>query len=444
MATPLLSQLNTLAESAPLRLHMPGHKGQTLPGLENWAAIDFTELPPTGNLFEEGGTIQAAEALWADKFGAEGCLFLTGGSTLGLHTAIHLCCRPGDKVLTDRASHRALWNALALVDVEPVFLSRLWLEEEFPGPISPGDVEEMLTAHPEITAVVITSPTYYGVDCDCQAIGEICHRHGARLIVDSAHGAHYPWIGKTSPARWADVTCVSAHKTLPAPGQTALLFCNGFTPAQVRRAAMVYSTSSPSYFFMGALDAVRDHLDRAEGYTTLTGTLLPAFSARLNQETRFRRILTDDPARLVISTAQTGYTGFEIGTMLEKQGIYMEMCDRSHLVGILTGEHTEADLTRLFAALKELSDALPARAPLPPLPPPPELPPRVCSMRQAIFGDTETRPLKDCEGKTAAQQIAPYPPGIPVISPGEKIIKKHLAYLKEIGYNTLNECEVLR
>lgn len=123
--------------------------------------IDLTELPPTGNLYEGGEPFASAQALWAKEFGFEYCQFLTGGSTQGIHTGLALCCPPGSKVLVDRNCHRAVFNAMALLDLEPIYLERPWLgEESLIGPISPETVENMLCQCPKIKTVCITSPTY--------------------------------------------------------------------------------------------------------------------------------------------------------------------------------------------------------------------------------------------------------------------------------------------
>ena len=166
MPTPLYDALRAYAGKSPLRFHMPGHKGKFLPvpELMSLAPVDLTELSPTGNLFAAGEPFDSAQALWAELFGFDHCQFLTGGSTMGIHTGLTLCARPGEQILVDRNCHRAVFNALALLDLEPVYLERPWLKgEDLIGPISPEDVEKSLNIHPDIKTVSITSPTYVGV-----------------------------------------------------------------------------------------------------------------------------------------------------------------------------------------------------------------------------------------------------------------------------------------
>ena len=263
MATPLLDELRAQAEARPLRLDMPGHHGKPLAGGFPWPSeLDFTENGRTGDLFGgEPDGIQRAEALWAARLGFDSCLFLTGGSTQGIHTGLALLAGAGGAAAIDRGSHRSVYHALALLDLSPAFLTRPWLAEEgITGPILPETVAEVLSARRSIKTVCITSPTYYGVLSDIPAIAAVCHAHGAKLMVDGAHGAHLPFLGDEG-YRAADVVVMSAHKTLPAPGQSALLFANGFPLSELQRWGSVYGSSSPSYVFMAALDAVRDYME---------------------------------------------------------------------------------------------------------------------------------------------------------------------------------------
>ena len=263
MPTPLYDSLRALAGTHPLRLDMPGHHGGPLPGGFPWPSeIDFTENGHTGDLYGgEPDAIQAAERLWAERFGFDSCLFLTGGSTQGIHAGLALLAGEGGPAALDRGSHRSVYHALALLDLTPHFIPRPWLAGEgVTGPVLPETVGKALKAHPEIKTVCITSPTYYGVLSDIPAIAGVCRTHGAKLMVDGAHGAHLPFLGYTG-YQAADVVVMSAHKTLPAPGQTALLLANGFGLDQLQRWGSVYGTSSPSYVLMSALDAARDYME---------------------------------------------------------------------------------------------------------------------------------------------------------------------------------------
>ena len=455
--TPLYDALRAFAAARPLRMHMPGHKGRPLPApeLAGLSALDFTELPPTGDLFSGGDAIEAAEALWAKAFHMAHCLFLTGGATQGVQAALALACRPGDAVLLDRGSHRSAYNALALLDLRPVYLERPWLPQAgVTGPIDPAAVEAALKTRPDIKTVCITSPTYYGVLSDLPALAAVCRAHGAVLVVDGAHGAHLPFLGNFDLAA-ADLAVVSAHKTLPAPGQSALLLAGGsrtagasprptadalasrrFTQAELRWAASLTGSSSPSYVLMAALDVCRAYME-AEGAAAYRETAEAVAALRRHYPSLTEGDAPLDPARFVLRCSG----GFAAQERMEALGVWPEMADAGHVVFIPTCADTPAGFARLAGAISRVNPPPTGDSPFPP---PPPLPRLVCSPRAARFAPWETVPFAAAEGRVSAAQIAPYPPGVPVIAPGEEIGKKHLAYLSEIGYNMEKEgCRVL-
>lgn len=452
--TPLYDALRAFAAARPLRMHMPGHKGRPLPApeLAGLSALDFTELPPTGDLFSGGDAIEAAEALWAKVFRMAHCLFLTGGATQGVQAALALACRPGDAVLLDRGSHRSAYNALALLDLRPVYLERPWLPQAgVTGPVSSQSVEAALKTRPDIKTVCITSPTYYGVLSDLPALAAVCRAHGAVLVVDGAHGAHLPFLGNFDLAA-ADLAVVSAHKTLPAPGQSALLLAGGsrtagacprptadalasrcFTQAELRWAASLTGSSSPSYVLMAALDVCRAYME-AEGAAAYRETAEAVAALRRHYPSLTEGDAPLDPARFVLRCSG----GFAAQEKLEALGVWPEMADAGHVVFIPTC----ADGPEQFARLRTALDTL-TPGDCPPFPPPPPLPEAVLTPRQALFSPREHLPLARAEGRVCAQQIAPYPPGVPVVAPGERICKKSIAYLDEIGYNTREDIAVV-
>ncbi len=373
MPTPLYDALRALADTRPLRLDMPGHHGFPLPGGLPWPSeLDFTENGATGDLFGDGpDAIQAAEGLWAARLGFDACLFLTGGSTQGVHAGLALLAGAGGAVALDRGSHRSQFNALALLDLTPQFLPRPWLEEGVAGPIEPETVEKTLAEHPEIKTVCIASPTYYGVLSDIPAIAGVCRAHGARLMVDGAHGAHLPFLGYTG-YQAADVVVMSAHKTLPAPGQSALLFANGFSLAQLQRWGSVYGSSSPSYVLMAGLDGVRDYMEGEGGARYRDAVRRVDEFRRRWPALRERDGLDLDPARLVLTSPD----GFALARSLRERGVYPEMADAGHVVCFLTCADGAAEFDRLGRALEEAgltgpcAPSLPRRGrPRPPSPP---------------------------------------------------------------------------
>ena len=432
--------LRDFAATNPLRLHMPGHKGKGLP-MEEWdalAPLDFTELAPTGDLYGEGDDwLEESQRLWAWDWGMDTAFYSTGGSTQGVFTLFALFTRPGDTVLVDRVCHRSVHNALALFDLNPVWLHRPWAAAgAVTGPLTPQGLEAAFAAHPEARAALVTSPTYYGVLSDVDALAEICHRHGAKLLVDGAHGAHLPLVlpGQpncllgVNPYRRADGVAVSAHKTLPAPGQTGLIFANGVELRALRRAAGLTGTSSPSFVMLAALDRLRPWL-HAEGRGSLRRVAAWCGDLRGGYPCLPLSPGGLDPCRLVLQVED----GWGLAQKLEGLGIYVEMADRCHVVCILAAADSERDILRLKRALNFLG--VKGRGPAAPdLDGPPE-PECALSPRQARFAPARRRRLEDAVGKVAAQAIAPYPPGVPVVAPGEVITEKILAYLYKLCYD---------
>lgn len=443
MSTPLYDALKAFAETRPNRFHMPGHHGHPLPipyG-PSLSELDFTELPPTGNLFESGGPIEEAELLWAGAYGMSSCLFLTGGSTQGLLAALALACPPGNALLVDRGCHRSVYHAMALLDLRPVYLPRPWLSEPgVNGPVDPHAVETALRNNPDIKTLCITSPTYYGVKSDIETLSEIVHSHGGKLVVDGAHGAHLPFLGD-NPYLKADLLVVSAHKTLPAPGQTALLFSNGtYSMDELRRCGKIFGSSSPSYPMMAALDLCRADMEgegraRYQRAAEFVHTLRKTFSSLQDTDAPL------DPCRFTWCVRE----GSAVQERLRRDfGIYPEMADTAHVVFTLTCSDSEEERAALQTALAALAGRCETErknsAVCPALPPFPE---QVLSPRAALFSPRRTVALEETEGMVSADQIAPYPPGVPVIAPGERIDKKHLSYLAEVGYNRKSMIGVL-
>lgn len=435
MEAPLLTALRGYARRDPARFHMPGHKGRTPRELKDIFALDVTELPSTGDLYAGGDVIARAEALWADAFGFPTCQFLTGGSTQGIHAALLLCARQGRDILVDRCAHRSVHNAMALFDLIPTYLSRPQDRPFTPTMLRRG--LELAREHGrEIKTVCITSPTYYGVLSDVPALAEVAREFGATLVVDGAHGCHLPFLGLDA-FRGAGLVVCSAHKTMPVLGQGALLFAGAeFSPEEVRRAASVNGTSSPSYAVMASMDLARAEWQR--GQTRRELAELSNFVETLRG--RFPALTGPGLDPLRFTALVPGGAGLLWKARLEERGVFPEMADRDHLVFLLSPCNPRRHLARLERALAGLYGGGVAGHPGPC--PPAPLPPVRLTPRQALLAPTVRRVLARSEGWVSAGQIAPYPPGVPVIAPGEEITKKCLAYLEEVGYNVQEEVEL--
>ncbi len=442
METPLLNALLEHIRQNPAPFHMPGHKGrmEELEGLAGVAALDVTELPDTGDLYAGDDVIARAEALWARAWGMEACQFLTCGSTQGLHAGVLLCAGKPGVVLADRACHKSVYNALGLFDRQPVYLMR-----RQDRPLSPELLEEGFRAAERsgaaVGAVCITSPTYYGVLSDIPALARIAHGHGAYLMVDAAHGCHLPFLGE-NPFLGADVVVTSAHKTLPVYGQGALLFSGGaFSHRDLRWAAGVCGTTSPSYPIMASMDYARARLESREGAEALRE--LEGTVASLREEFHGMAGRDIDPLRLTLRVDGSVADGRQVKEHLESVGVFPEMADRDHVVFLPGLANTPRDWERLRRGLEEVRRAWPGVFGRPTEPPEPPEPEAVLSPARALTAPRRLLPLARAQGLVCLEQVAPYPPGVPVIAPGERVTKKGLAYLREVGYNVEKDVYVL-
>ena len=414
---PLYQALKALSDKSPLRFSMPGHGGKESPCIPSLfdATLDFTELQGTGNLYEKDTVIAKAESLWAARMGAANALFLTGGSSQGVRSALLLAELIGKKVLFGRNTHLSADTAMALCDIAPIYLQE----------VSEITVRDAFVAHPDIAALFVTSPSYYGVDLKIDALAKLCKQQGIPLIVDEAHGAHYAFLeGKSSAVKQgASMGITSLHKTLPAMGQCALMtLAEGISLAAARRASAAFGTSSPSYVMMAQADMLRAALEKdgaknAQALTLLRQKLRP-----------FGLVPNDDPYRLHIETAPFGYSGHTARDFLHEQGILIELADKNGIVCILSFYHTEKDFRRFFAALSALYSE--TRPPLPLQQMQLTVPPtQVLSPREVFFAKKSTCPLRYASGCIAGQSIALFPPCTSLVAPGELLTDEVVAAL---------------
>lgn len=445
MSRPLYDALCSFAASAPLRMHMPGHKGRAGGLFSAVSTIDFTELSTTGNLYSSTGPIAKAEALCAAFGGADDALFLSCGSTQGIYAMLSAAANPGSKILLDRGCHKSVFQAMALLDLEPCYIDPEPAgNTSLSAPVSPDNLSVALNRNPDVSCVMLTAPTYYGLRTDVKALSRLCHAAGKPLLVDEAHGAHFPAIGlPTAAMSGADLSVVSTHKTWPALGSSAVLYLSRnspFTRRDLKARCALFGTSSPSYPILASIDYARDALEGSAGdHYRAACAAANRLRETINYNTPLHAITeTDwpllDPCRLTVDTLCAGLDGFSAAACLEQAGIYVEMADLQYIVLILTSEDTPEDFLRLEAALCALAPVSCSTTALS-FPYNPGLPPVRMRIRTAMLGPVETAVLSSAAGRISAQLIAPYPPGIPVIVPGEEITEKHIAYLNELRYN---------
>lgn len=442
---------------------MPGHKGSTDTGfLGEVLKYDVTETDGLDNLHDAQGVILESERYAAGLYGSGTTHFLVGGSTAGILSAIAGVTKPGDELLMGRNCHRSVYNAVELNRLHSIYLYPDYVEEcGICGMIHAADVEEALLEHPDIKAVVITSPTYEGICSDISAIADTVHRHGRILIVDAAHGAHFGFCDKfpqSAVRQDADIVIHSVHKTLPAPTQTALIHIRNDLAEReaVERMLRIYQTSSPSYLLMAGIDNCMSIIgDRGKELFDGFYRRLCTAEKELGQLKRLkhigRKLLKDkygifdaDPGKLVISAKGSDITGMELYDMLRNGfGIQPEMAADTYCLLIMTVMDSEEGFERVKNALICIDEKIssdpgarrktmdrtaesPASGRL-----------YTCGTRQempvyvAVNEKRCTVGIDEAAGMISADYVSLYPPGIPLLIPGEEITELYSAGIEE-------------
>lgn len=442
-------KLEEYAKSDMYPFHMPGHKRRTLP-FPNPYEIDITEIDGFDNLHHAEDIIRDAEQRAADLYGAKRSFYLVNGSTCGLLAAICAAARKGSRVLVARNCHKAVYHAVFLNEYEAVYLYPQIAECGIQGQITAEAVSEKLTQYPDIKTVIITSPTYDGVVSDVRAIAEVVHRHNGVLIVDEAHGAHFGFGGgfpENAVKLGADAVIVSLHKTLPSFTQTALLhLCSDrISESRVEKYLGIFETSSPSYIFMAGIEkCIRMVAENGTGIFEDYRRRLDAFykcvAGLKHLHVLTKKDLTGqcyafDTGKILIFPDLSYMNGKELSDiLLNRYHLQMEMTADKYVVAMTSIMDTDEGFLRLSEALQTLDYDLEEK----------DHKYSACSLKEwSVYQenevvmriceaeDTEQKllPLEEAEGETAAEFVFLYPPGIPIIVPGEKISTR---FIKDI------------
>ncbi len=434
----LLDDLIKYCGADALPMHMPGHKRNTdkFPWLARLGGdIDITEIDGFDNLNDPQTVFAGLEARMARMWGADESVCLVGGSTQGAFAAICSSLLHGGSLLLCRNAHKSLYHAAETARADVHYIMPDTDGDGIIGSVTPQAAEDALRAHPDAAVVAVTSPTYEGVISDIAKIADVCHRYGALLFVDEAHGAHLGFGGFPASAVTcgADIVVQSLHKTLPSLTQTAALHIRcGFADAnEVRRCAAMFGTSSPSYILSASIDACVSYLER-EGDRAADEWLsaLGSFRAR-TAGMRHLKIYGGgdtfalDPSKIVVTTSRADTDGGGLVRLArEKYNIEPEAEIGDNVIFMTGMGDTESSLQRLADALCDIdrtcaaADKAPARAPA--------LPIKSINAWEAVRRRSETVPVSECAGRTAAEYVWAYPPGIPLIVPGE-IINEDIA-----------------
>jgi len=450
----IIRKLQQLNESDEYPLHMPGHKRNVGCGfLDDLYGIDITEIIGYDNLYEADGMLKDAMERAARVYGAEETFFLVNGSTVGILSAITGVAKRGERILVARNCHKAVFHAIELRDLQVVYLHPKYLPDwDIAGGIDPQEVEAKLLQYPDIKAIVITSPTYEGIVSDVEAIVKLAHANNIPLIVDEAHGAHLPFderFPKSALRCDTDVVIQSMHKTLPSFTQTALIHMKkGYADtARIKEYIGYYQTSSPSYLFMAGMDECIATLEKEgshlwEAFFEMREDFLKKMAILQN----IRIFQDNDPCKLVISVKGTSMSGVELQKiLLEKHHIQLEMVAETYVLGIITMCDTKEGFDRLAEALLEIdgsiaktvtavsdeekdNDSSDGRNNFSEWEECEE--DIVYSLAEVREKDTEEILIDEADRRICAGYVNLYPPGIPLLLPGERITKEHIALIK--------------
>lgn len=445
----LFEKLKLYGDSEAYPFHMPGHKRQRQVKFDPYA-IDITEIDGFDNLHHAEGVLLEAQQRAAKLYGSEETHFLINGSTAGILSAISACVQ--GTILMARNCHKAAYHAALIRNLKVHYLYPK-MEEEYllNGGISPEDVEKALKDYPEIEAVMITSPTFDGVVSDVAKIAKIAHAYGKPLIVDEAHGAHFgfhKYFPENSVKLGADIVIHSLHKTLPSYTQTALLHVNGdlVNREKLRMFLQIYQSSSPSYILMAGIDdCIRFvYEEGAEAFERFAERLERFYSHRkdwknirlVDKEIIGNYHIFDfDCSKLVFSVKNCGIAGNELQERLrEEYGLELEMAAGTYALALTSLCDTEEGFERLLWAIKEtdrklgdISEQKEKEFPLNDTVTKNEI---LCTINQAFMSEKSSVILNESENRISGEFLYLYPPGIPLLVPGEKIDERLLLRLE--------------
>ncbi len=418
--TPVVDFVRNYAGRDPLRLHMPGHKGRG-----DAEALDITEIQGAPPLYPAEGILRRSEENAARLFGAGRTVYSAEGSSLCIRAMLFLARIRAEalgipaRILAGRNAHRAFLSAAALMDMEVVWLRGEGLLTCRPSAAEVAAALERMETPP--AAVYLTSPDYLGFRADIRGIGEACRRRGVPLLVDNAHGAYLRFLPEDGHplSLGADLTCDSAHKTLPVLTGGAYLQIHRDAPAifreQAERGMALFASTSPSWLILQSLDRCNAAL---AALPARLAAFLPAVQAcRERLEAAGYAFLGDEPLKWTLDAKAYGYTGDQLHELLRRENIECEFSDPDFLVMMLTPETGEDGLNRVAEALERI----PRRAPLPEGPPPLPLPKAAMPIRRAMLAQAETLPAEACLRRILAEPCVSCPPAVPILVSGERI-----------------------
>lgn len=455
---PIYEALEQFRRMRIVPFDVPGHKrGRGNPELsellgDRCVNIDVNSMKPLDNLCHPVSVIKAAEELAAEAFGAAHAFLMVGGTTSAVQSMALACCKKGDKIIMPRNVHRSIINALVLCGARPVYVNP---DVDRHLGISLGmkveQVEQAIRDNPDAVAVFVNNPTYYGICSDLRTIVEAAHSHGMKVLVDEAHGTHF-YFGENFPvtamAAGADMASVSMHKSGGSLTQSSLLLVGkDMHPGYVRQIINLTQTTSASYLLLASLDIsrrnlalrgreafakvaelaeyAREEINRIGGYYAFGDELV-------NRDS----VYAFDPTKLSVHTLDIGLAGIEVYDILrDEYDIQIEFGDLGNMLAYLSIGDRKQEVERLVSALadikrryqKDKTGMLSQEY----------IPPRVVmTPQESFYAPKEQLPIQEAEGRICSEFVMCYPPGIPILAPGEEItdeIIEYILYAKEKG-----------
>lgn len=451
--TPLFDAVKKYVNDEVIPFHVPGHKqGRGIQEMVDYIGekalrMDVNGMQDLDFANNPTGVILDAQKLMAHLFGAEYAWFLVNGTTSGVQAMILSTCEPGDKIILPRNAHRSTIGGIILsgampIYVQPEFNSELGIAMG----VSVQSIRSTIAKNPHAKAVFIINPTYYGISSDIKSIVRIAHRHDMAVLADEAHGAHMLFhddFPLTAMEVGADMSAVSIHKTAGSLTQSSVLLSRGglISKDRIAHSLGLTFTSSASYLLMCSLDIARKQL-ATRGAEMLDETLRLARWAReeINKISgiyAFGREMVGqmgcfdfDETKLGVYVGKTGYTGYQIESLLrEKYNIQIEMSDLYNILAIMSVGDRHVEVEALIYALKEIASTRNDNARISDFAIP-ENPEMIVTPRDAFYNAKKSVSLENAGGEIAGEMIMAYPPGIPVICPGERITNNMIEYIK--------------
>ncbi|MEG6616830.1 aminotransferase class I/II-fold pyridoxal phosphate-dependent enzyme [Peptococcaceae bacterium 1198_IL3148] len=463
--TPIINALKKYIDEAVIRFHMPGHKGtafstQALVELlgSRVFQVDVTNVPGMDDLHQVHGIIKESQQLAAQTYGADNTYFLVNGSSSGLQALIMATCNPGDKILVPRNMHRSILSGIILSGAIPVFyLPEYNNDYKLLLGTPPETIKHYLNQVPDIKAIMLVNPTYYGITSDIGAIAEIAHTYNVPLLIDEAHGPHLAFhqeLPGSSLTYGADATVHGSHKILPAFTQASMLHLKGqrVNHERVEAALRILQSTSTSYLLLASLEGARAFMEEL-GQAVLQDALDKASYVRqavnkIDGYTSFGQEIIGKPSvfgldltKVTINVTNLGISGTWAESFLRKEhNIQVEMSDLYNLLLIVGAANTYQQLDHFINALKDMANHRPdyskTIALINSINAVCNLPELVISPREAFAAPKVAIPLEQSAGRISSEIVACYPPGIPIICPGEEITDEIINYLvamREVG-----------